>query len=155
MSVFSFRNVNYKHKLNVHKKVFLAEKLSSIIQRNIPPKFKDPGCPTISCVIGDHMIEKALLDLGAGVNLLSYFVYVQLGLGELELTTITLQLANRSVKIICGVVEVVLIIVDKFYFPVDFIILDTQLVQNLRNQIPVILGCLFFGYIQCYHKLSE
>ena len=38
------------------------------------------------------------------------------------------------------IVEDVLIKVDKFYFPVDFIVLDTKPVHNLRSQIPVILG---------------
>ena len=59
-----------KHKLNVHKKEFLTEQVSVIIQNNRPPKFKDPSCPTISCVISNSKIEKALLDLGASVNLL-------------------------------------------------------------------------------------
>ena len=64
----------------MQKKAFLVEQVSSIIQNNIPPKFKDPGYPTISCIIGNYMIDKALLDLGASVNLLSYSVYKQLGL---------------------------------------------------------------------------
>ncbi|KAK9209124.1 hypothetical protein WN944_001488 [Citrus x changshan-huyou] len=44
---------------------------------------QDPGSPTISCVIGNQCFDKALLDLGASVNLLPYSVYMQLGLGEL------------------------------------------------------------------------
>ncbi|KAL6327336.1 hypothetical protein AAG906_018789 [Vitis piasezkii] len=56
-------------------------------------------CPTISVMIGGKVVEKALLDLGASVNLLPYTVYKQLGLGELKPTTITLSLADRSVKI--------------------------------------------------------
>jgi hypothetical protein len=52
----------------------------------------------------------------------------------------TLQLADRSVKIPRGIVEDVLIKVDKFYFPVDFIVLDTEPVQNVGVQILVILG---------------
>ena len=59
-----------KRKLNVHKKAFLTEQVSAIIQNNRPPKFKDPGCPIISCVTGNSKIEKVLLDLGASVNLL-------------------------------------------------------------------------------------
>ena len=51
----------------VHKKVFffffLTEQVTAIIQNNRPHKFKDPGCPTISCVIGNSKIEKALPDL--------------------------------------------------------------------------------------------
>ena len=50
----------------VHKKVFffLTEQVTAIIQNNRPHKFKDPGCPTISCVIGNSKIEKAFLILG-------------------------------------------------------------------------------------------
>ena len=84
-------------------------------------KCKDPGSPAISCKIGDRLIEKALLDLGASVNLLPYLVYLQLGLGELKPTTMTLQLADRSMKIPRGIVEDVLIKVDAFYFPVDLL----------------------------------
>jgi hypothetical protein len=96
------------------QKILLTEQVSSLIQHSIPPKFKDPGAPTISCIIGDHAVEKALLDLGAGVNLLPYSVYVQLGLGELKPTIVVLQLADRSVKKPRGIVEHVIIRVDKF-----------------------------------------
>ncbi|XP_022851548.1 uncharacterized protein LOC111373275 [Olea europaea var. sylvestris] len=119
--------------------------VSSIIQQNTPPKFKDPGYPTISCVIGNNRIERALLDLGASVNLLPFSVYEQLGLGELKPTTTTLQLADRSVKVPRGVVEDVLVQIDKFYFPVDFIVLDTHPVLNSNAQIPVILGRPFLA----------
>ena len=87
--------------------------------------YKNPGCPTITCMIGVNLIERALLDLRASVNLLPYAVFIQLGLGELKPTSMTLQLANRSVKVPRGIVEDVLIKVDKFYFPMDFIVLDT------------------------------
>ena len=53
---------------------------------------------------------------------------MKLGLRELDQTSVVLQLADRSMKIPCGIVEDVLIPVDKFYFPVDFIVIDTQLV---------------------------
>ncbi|RVW31500.1 hypothetical protein CK203_116161 [Vitis vinifera] len=49
-------------------------------------------------LIGGKVVEKALLDMGASVNLLPYSVYKQLGLGELKPTSITLSLADRSVK---------------------------------------------------------
>jgi hypothetical protein len=79
-------------------------------------KQKDPGSPTIPCIIRNSKIDKALMDLGAGVNLLPYTVYEQLGLGELKPTKVVLQLADRSVVIPRGVVEDVLVQVDKFYF---------------------------------------
>ena len=57
-----------KRKLHVQKKAFLTENVSSILQ-NTPPKYIDPDCPTITYVIGNTKAERALLDLGASVNL--------------------------------------------------------------------------------------
>lgn len=148
-----------KRQLHVHKKAFPIEQVSSIIRCKAPPKFKDPGSPTISCIIGDRMIDKALLDLGASVNLLPYFVYMQLGLGELKPTFVILQLADRSMKIPRGIVEDVLIQGDKFYFPVDFIVLDTQPVQDSKKHIPVILGRPFLAtsnaIINCMNGIMQ
>ena len=88
-----------KKGLNVNKKAFLTEQVSAIIECKTPVKYKDPGCPTISVNIGGISVEKALLDLGASVNLFPYSMYKQLGLGELKPTSITLSLADRSIKI--------------------------------------------------------
>ena len=84
-------------------------------------------------------MEKALLDLGASVNLLPYSVYKQLGLGELKPTTITLSLADRLVKIPKGTIAYVLVEVDKFYYSVDFVILDIEPVAEGANYVPIIL----------------
>ncbi|XP_059436756.1 uncharacterized protein LOC132169812 [Corylus avellana] len=84
-----------KTRNTIPKKVLLTEQVSSLIKHNTPPKFKDPGAPTISCIIEKSEIDRALLDLGVGVNLLPYSVYQQLGLGELKPTTVILQLADR------------------------------------------------------------
>ena len=108
-------------------------------------KYKDPGSPTISVNIGGTCIDKALLDLGASVNLLPYSVYKQLGLGELKPTNITLSLADRSVKIPNGIVEYVLVKVDKFYYPVDFVVLDTEPIASGPNHVPIILGRPFLA----------
>ena len=59
-----------KRGLNVNKKSFLTEQVTAIIQCKSPLKYKDPGCPTISIMIGGKVVEKALLNLGASVNLL-------------------------------------------------------------------------------------
>ena len=86
-----------KQNLNVQKKTFLTEQVSALIQHKIPLKYKDPGFPIISCIIGNFHSDNALLDLGASVNLLPYSVYEQLGLGELKPTKVVLQLAGRSI----------------------------------------------------------
>ena len=134
-----------KRGLNVNKKAFLTEQVSAIIECKTPVKYKDPGCPTISVNIGGISVEKALLDLGASVNLLPYSMCKQLGLGELKPTSITLSLADRSIKIPKGTVEDVLIQVDRFYYPVDFVVLDTESVAVGANHVPIILGRPFLA----------
>ena len=134
-----------KKGLNVNKKAFLTEQVSAIIGNKTPVKYKDPGCPTISVNIGGISVEKALLDLGASVNLLPYSMYKQLGLGELKPTSITLSLADRSIKIPKGTIEDVLIQVDRFYYPVDFVVLDTEPVALRPNHVPIILGRPFLA----------
>jgi hypothetical protein len=86
--------ITVKRKTNMPKKAFLTEQVSSILQYKMHVKYKDPGCPTIACKIGDNRAERALFDFGASVNLLPHSVYVLLGLGELKSTSITLQLAE-------------------------------------------------------------
>ena len=98
-----------KRGLNIDKKAFLMEQVSAIIKCKTPVKYKDPGYPIIFVNIGGTYVEKALLDLGASVNLLPYSIYKQLGLGELKPTTITLSLADRLIKIPKGTVEDVLV----------------------------------------------
>ena len=95
--------------------------------------------------IGGTCVEKSLLDLGASVNLLPYSVYKQLGLGELKPTSITLSLEDRSIKIPKGTLEDVLIQVDKLYYPVDFVVLDTELIAEGANYVPIILGRPFLA----------
>ena len=135
----------FKKGLAINKKAFLTEQVSSIIQCKTLLKYKDPGSPTISVNIGGTYINKALLDLGASVNLLPYSMYKQLGLGELEPTSITLSLADRSVKIPKGIVEDVFVKVDNFYYPVDFLVLDTKPMEESTHQVPIILGSPFLA----------
>ena len=134
-----------KKGLGIEKKAFLTEHVSSLIQSKYPVKYKDPGSPTIPVNIGGNCINKALLDLGASVNLMPYSVYMQLGLGELKPTSITLSLVDISVKIPKGIVEDTLIKINKFYYPVDFVVLDTEPSSNEPNHVPIILGRPFLA----------
>ena len=148
-----------KKGLGIEKKAFLTEQVSAIIQSKYPVKYKDPGSPTIPVNIGGNCINKSLLDLGANVNLMPYLVYIQLGLGELKPTNITLSLADRSVKIPKGIVEDVLVKIDKFYYPVDFVVLDTEPSSNEPNHVPIILGRPFLAtsnaIINCQNGIMQ
>ncbi|XP_041000084.1 uncharacterized protein LOC121246130 [Juglans microcarpa x Juglans regia] len=134
-----------KRKLNVKKKAFLTEQVSVLILSETPQKFGDPGSPNISIMIGESRIGRVLLDLGSSVNLLPFSVYEQLGLGELKKTSIMLRLADRSIKELRGIVEDVLVQEDKFYYPVDFVVLDMQQPASTIYQAPVILGRPFLA----------
>ena len=72
-------------------------------------------------------------------------MYQKLGLGELKPTNITLFLADRTVKYPKGIVEDVIVKVNEFYYPVDFVILETEPVIHPDNHTPIILGRPFLA----------
>jgi len=119
----------------------LIKECSAIIQNKLPSNLKDPGSFTISCNIGNSEFNKALCDLGASINLMPFFVFRKLGLGEVKPTTVSLQLADRSVKYLLGVIEDVLVKVKNFIFLVDFIMLDVE----EDREVPFILGRPFLA----------
>nr|KYP68171.1 hypothetical protein KK1_021791 [Cajanus cajan] len=109
---------------------------SAIIQKNLPPKFKDPGSFTIPITIGDLSVGRALLDLGASINLMPLSMLDRVGQVVVKPTRMTLQLADRSIKYPYGVIENMLVKVDKFIFPTDFVVMDME----EDSTIPIILG---------------
>ncbi|KAI3461839.1 hypothetical protein Pfo_018502 [Paulownia fortunei] len=127
--------------LEEYETVTLTEECSAILQRKLPPKLKDPWSFTIPCTIGNLFFDKALCVLGASINLMPLSIFRKLGLGEAKPTTVLLQLADRSIKYPRGVIEDVLVKVDKFIFPTDFIVLDMEEDQ----EIPIILGRPFLA----------
>ena len=130
-----------KKKLSDYETVALTEECSAILQNKLPPKLKDPGSFTIPCTIGEQFNGKALCDLGASINLMPLSVFKKLGLGEANPTTVMLQLADRSIAYPRGIIEDVLVKVDKFIFPADFIVLDYE----EDREVPIILGRPFLA----------
>ncbi|KAH9735577.1 hypothetical protein KPL71_017779 [Citrus sinensis] len=130
-----------KRRLGEFETVALIQENSRMLQSKIPQKMKDPGSFTILCSIGTKYSGKALCDLGASINLMPLSVFKQLGVGECRPTTVTLQLADRSHAYPEGKIEDVLVKVDKFIFPVDFIVLDFE----VDKDVPIILGRPFLA----------
>ncbi|XP_073137556.1 uncharacterized protein [Henckelia pumila] len=130
-----------KRKLEEHAMISLIENCSALVQNKITPKQKYPGIFSIPCVINDVHFHKALCDLGASINLMSYSVFRKLSLGEPKSTRMSLKLADRSIKYPRGIIEDVLVKVDKFIFPVDFVVLDME--EDL--DMPLILGRPFLA----------
>ena len=115
-----------KKRLSDFETVNLTEECNAILQRKLPQKLKDLGSFTIPCKIENSIFERALCDLGTSINLMPLSIFRRLGLGEARPTTVTLQLADRSLKHPWGVIEDVLVKVDKFIFPADFIVLNME-----------------------------
>ena len=72
-------------------------------------KLKDPGRFMVNIIIGSKKMAQEMLDLGASINIIPYSVYLRLRLGKLELTPMTLQLADRSIKCPNGIMEDLLV----------------------------------------------
>ncbi|GJU32954.1 putative reverse transcriptase domain-containing protein [Tanacetum coccineum] len=87
------------------------------------------------------MLALILADLGASVSVMPLSTYLNLGLGELAHTKLTVELADRTVKYPKGIAENVLVGIGKFVFPVDFIILDMP--EDIK--VPLILGRPFLS----------
>ncbi|GJU62344.1 reverse transcriptase domain-containing protein [Tanacetum coccineum] len=104
-------------------------------------KEKDPGNFTIPCVIGKFEIEKALANLGDNIRLMSYSMFARLNLEELKPTLMCIELANKSTQYPRGIAENVIVKIDKFIFPVDFVVLDME----EDHKILIILGRPFLA----------
>ncbi|CAL8993355.1 unnamed protein product, partial [Prunus brigantina] len=115
-----------KRRFKEHEQVALSEEVSAVLQRKLPPKLKDPGSFSIPCMVGDFKIPKALLDLGASINLMPYHVYEKLNLGELQATTVSIQLADRTIRYPKGILEDVLVNVEGLILPADFLVLEME-----------------------------
>ncbi|KAH9745286.1 hypothetical protein KPL70_004012 [Citrus sinensis] len=125
-----------KRRLGEFETVALTQECNQMLQSKIPQKMKDPGSFIIPCFIGTEYNGKALCDLRASINLMPLSVFKQLGVSECRPTTMTLQLADRSHAYPEGKIEDVLVKMDKFIFPVDFIVLDFE----ADKEVPIILG---------------
>ncbi|GJU05628.1 putative reverse transcriptase domain-containing protein [Tanacetum coccineum] len=114
---------------------------ASHINNVISQKEKEPGSFTLPYFINDFCFDNALVDLGASVSVMPLSTYLNIRLGELAHTRLTVELADRTVKYPKGIAENVLVGIGKFTFPVDFIILDMP--EDIK--VPLILGRPFLS----------
>jgi len=128
-----------KRRYNDEETIQLDANCSAIIQRRLPRKERDPGRVTLPVAIGTVNVGKALIDLGSSINLIPYSVVKRVGGLDMKLTRMTLQLADKSVARPMGIAEDVLVKVDNFVFPVDFVVMDIE----EDDDVPLILGRAF------------
>ncbi|XP_039002870.1 uncharacterized protein LOC120129442 [Hibiscus syriacus] len=117
--------VTKKRKAEKYETVATTKEYCSALSK-LPPKRQDPCSFIIPCVIGENYIGKTLCDLGSNVNLMTKSIFMKLGIENARPTFVILQLVDRSHVCPEGRVEDVIVRVDKFVFPVDFLILDCE-----------------------------
>lgn len=104
----------------------LDDSCTAIIQRTLPYKEIDLMRVILLVTIGNLCIGKSLIDLGSSINLISFFMVQRLRNIEMKSTNMTLQLVDKSITHLHGVAEDVLVKVDKFMFPIDFVVTNME-----------------------------
>ncbi|XP_069144403.1 uncharacterized protein [Solanum lycopersicum] len=113
----------------------ITEKLAHMRTEQLKNK-EDSGAFTIPCTIGLLHFAKALCDLGAIINLMPLSFYKKLGLGDPKPIAMRLLMADQKVKRPVGVHHDVLMKVESFIFPSDFVNLDCE----VDFEVTIILG---------------
>ncbi|WRX21023.1 Aspartic peptidase [Theobroma cacao] len=140
-----------KKKLEDFETVALTEKCSVIIQNKLPPKLKDLRSFSIHCTIGIFKFTKALCDLGAGDSIMLLSIAEKLGLNEIQPTTVSLQLVDRTIRYFVGIIEDALVKVEHLYILMDFIVLEME--EDLK--IHLILRRPFFATVGAIIDVRE
>ncbi|GJY92514.1 reverse transcriptase domain-containing protein [Tanacetum coccineum] len=136
--------IGNKEKLSELARTPLNENCSAVILNKLPKKLGDPGRFLIPCEFTGITTCNALADLGASINLMPYSVWKSLSLPELTPTCMTLELADRSITEPIGIAKDVRLMVGKFQFPADFVVVDFE----PDPRVPLILG-------RCFLKTSH
>ncbi|GJX18052.1 reverse transcriptase domain-containing protein [Tanacetum coccineum] len=105
----------------------------------LPPKLGDPRSFLIPCNFSKTFSCNAFAGLGASINLMPYSLYAKLSLETLKPTKMSIRLADKSFQHPVGIAKNMLVEVDKFTFPMDFIILEME----EDSKVPLILGIPF------------
>ncbi|XP_027150451.1 uncharacterized protein LOC113750702 [Coffea eugenioides] len=116
----------------------MGENVSAVLQQKLLSKHKDPGMFTVPCKIGNIKVEKALINLGAAINIMPRSIYNSLNLGPLKETSVIMQLADMSNVCSDGVLEDIPVQVDKLVFPANFYVLDMD--DDFSVSPPILLG---------------
>ncbi|XP_070024924.1 uncharacterized protein [Nicotiana sylvestris] len=142
-----------KRKIEETSMVKLTKHYSAIFQNKLPQKCGDPRNFTIPCSLGSINFDKSLCDSGASINLMPLSIYGKLEkeIGEIRSAQISLQLADQTTLIPKGIVEDVLVWVDMFVFPVDFIVVKMK--EN--KEVPLILGRPFLATGRAMLNIQE
>lgn len=122
-----------------------------IIQRTLPQKERDPGRVTLPITIGNINVGKALIDLGSSINRIPLSIIRRVSDLDMKNTRMTLQLADKYVTKPSDIAEDMLVKVDKFLFPIDFVVMDIE----EDNDVRLILGRPFIKTLRMLIDIDD
>ncbi|KAL4383959.1 hypothetical protein GQ457_15G018520 [Hibiscus cannabinus] len=133
--------VTRKKQIEEFETAAATETCLALMHNKVPTKKTDPSSFTIEFFIRHNYPTKALCDPGASINLITKSVFQKLGIGEAKPTTVMLHLADHSYVQPEGKIEDILVQVDKFIIPADFLI-----VVHLEEEGDGRLSAAFFSF---------
>ncbi|GJS72984.1 zinc knuckle CX2CX4HX4C containing protein, partial [Tanacetum coccineum] len=108
---------------NLHGISFLSDSREENTNDPLPTKEANLGHFTLPCTISNFKFY-AMPDLGASVNVLPRNIFEYLELTNLSETEMLVEMADMRKKAPLGIVRDILVKINKFLFPSDFVILD-------------------------------
>ncbi|XP_015960434.2 uncharacterized protein LOC107484347 [Arachis duranensis] len=140
-----------KLEINIPLAKALEQMPLALIQKGLPPKLEDPGSFLLPCTIGKLTITKAMCDLGASINLIPSSLVKKLHIEEVKPVQMSLELVDKSMVYPRGVIENLLVKVDSFIYPADFVVLNS----NEDDGDSVILGRPFLATARAIIDVEE
>ncbi|XP_015955865.1 uncharacterized protein LOC107480228 [Arachis duranensis] len=137
-----------KLEINIPLAEALEQMPLALIQKGLPPKLEDPGSFLLPCTIGELTITKAMCNLGASINLIPSSLMKKLHIEEVKPVQMSLELVDKSMVYPRGVIENLLVKVDKFIYPAGFVVLDS----NGDESDSIILGRPFLATARAIHR---
>ncbi|XP_059073713.1 uncharacterized protein LOC131874384 [Cryptomeria japonica] len=114
------------------------------------PKYYDPGSPMVEITINGVLVKKSFIDLGAAINIMTKSLIQNLNIITLRHTPIVLQLADSSTVTLEGVVEDLIVTLDSWEYPTNFMTISPK---DTLGGYPVILRRPWLAtaddYIKC------
>ena len=100
-------------------------------------KYGDPENPVVTAHIRNIFVANTLIDQGSTVNMMTTLTMEILKLPILRPTPMVLELTNHSNVKLAGILEDVIVSLDSWEYPIDFLVVTPKCTSG---EHPMILG---------------
>ncbi|XP_071695570.1 uncharacterized protein [Rutidosis leptorrhynchoides] len=143
MSIFPNQNryirrlLSTKERMPDFNKIPLSDECTTLLRDSLPTKLGDTGRFIFQCSIYQSGTIHVLADLRETINLMPYSLFKRLELGDLLPTKVMIQLVDHTIRYPKGIVENILVKVDRFLERCSlFPAVGSLSTMNLHHQPP-------------------